>query len=214
MDEQLASYISYLSMFSIAVPALVGLLFFGQLGAIQKGIFGIVLLSVITEIAAEYLSYGGGYQHLVYHIFTILECTMLIYIFALAIKPFFSNTFFSLLWFFFFLFALADLLWLSSIEQFNSYSTVLESLVVIFLAVSFFYKTLSELKVKHLGREPVIWLSIGVLLYFSSSLFIFLFTNYIDASNTTLFIIWGIHAIFSILLNVFYTIALWIRPTR
>lgn len=213
MEESISWFIGYLSMYSIAMPALVGLLFYKRLQAVQKTLLILILLSTLIEIIALWVIHQGGYQHLVYRIFTILEFSLLTYIFAQGIKPFFTEFFFKGAVIFFFLFVLADMIWISGIVQFNSYSTAIEGLILIFFSLIFFYKTLQELQIQHLEREPLFWISTGVLLYFASSLFIFLFTNYINSSTRSLFIIWGIHGIFSILLNIFYSIALWVKPS-
>jgi hypothetical protein len=153
-----------------------------------------------------------NYQQVIYHIFTLLEFFLLNQIFARTLTPLLSKLFFNSSLIFMFLVELADLLWLSSLQQFNGFATAIESLFLIFFSLCYFYKTMQELKVKHLEREPMVFISIGLLLYFSSSLFIFLFTNYVDAENGTLFLIWGIHGIFSIILNILYAIALWLQP--
>lgn len=212
MEERLSYFISDLSMYSVALPAVIGLALYYRLQQIQKVILLLVLLSVSTEVVAHWVKLQNGNQNLVYYLFTALEYMLLTYIFAQGIQPFFKNVFFKRAAIFFLLFVIADMIWISGINQFNSYSTAVEGLIVIFFSLSFFYKTLEELKIEYLEREPVFWISTGVLLYFSSSLFIFLFTNYVQSSNRALFIIWGIHGIFSILLNISYSIALWVKP--
>lgn len=212
MEEKLSDFIAYLSMYSIALPLTVGLVLYHRLQHIQKVILLLVLLSVSTEIIAHLVRYQGNIQNLIYSLFTVLEYMLLAYVFAQGVKPFLKQPFFWKITTSFLLFVIVDMIWISGIEQFNSYSTAIEGLVLILFSLIFFYKTLQDLKIKHLEREPLFWISTGVLLYFSSSLFIFLFTNYVNSSNRALFIIWGIHGIFSILLNISYSIALWVKP--
>lgn len=212
MEENLAIFITDVSVYSVTLPILVGIFRYYDLKDVQKVILLLVLLSVSAEVAAKWLGDEGGIQTLVYYLFTILEFGLLTYVFAEGIKPFLKYNFFWGVAISFLFFVLTDMIWISGISQFNSYSTAIEGLILIFFALIFFYKTLHELKIRFLEREPLFWISAGVLLYFSSSLFIFLFSNYVNSSTTALFIIWGIHGIFSILLNVFYSTALWVRP--
>lgn len=212
MEERLAVLITDMSMYSLALPILVGSLRYFRLLTRQKAILYLVLLSFFTEIVAEWVLYNDGNQNLVYFIFTLTEFLLLTYVFAWGIFPFLSLHFFKRISLFFFLYVIVDMIWISGLQQFNNYSTAVESLIVIFYALTFFYKTLQELKIRYLEREPLFWISTGVLLYFSSSLFIFLFTNYVNSSERALFIIWGIHGIFSLGLNLFYSIALWVTP--
>ncbi len=212
MEEELAWLITNVSKYSVALPALIGVFVFFRLENTQKVILLLVLISVLSEASAHILGFTGAGQTVVYYLFTCFEFGLLTYVFAEGIKPFFRPIFFLAIALFFLIFILIDMIWISGIAQFNSYSTAIEGLILIFFALIFFYKTLHELKIRFLEREPLFWISAGVLLYFSSSLFIFLFSNYVNSSTTALFIIWGIHGIFSILLNVFYSTALWVRP--
>lgn len=212
--EELSWFISNLSIYSISLPAVVGLLFYHRLEKMQKAIFLLILLSLITDASAHWIIHNGGNHQYIYRVFTIAEFTILTFVFAQNISPFLPIRLFQIIGLTFFAFALVDLLWITDIEQFNSYLTAIEGILMIFYALIFFYKTLNELKIKELEKSPMVWLGIGVLLYFSSSLFIFLFTNYVESSNNTLFIIWGIHGIFSIILNIIYAIILWIKTAK
>lgn len=213
MEEKISWLISDISIYSPAIPFIAGLICFYRLRIDQKAIFQIAICSIIAEVAAYFIIRADGNQAIIYLIFSLIEYGILSYIFASGIRPFLSSSFFWSMSVFFFLFFLFEIIFLSGIARFNAYSTAIESLIIIAYALIFFYKTLKELKIRHLEQEPLFWLSTGVLLYFSSSFFIFLFTNYVSSSNRVLFIIWGIHAIFNILLNVFYSIAIWVKPS-
>lgn len=212
MEKSIADFISYASMYSVGLPAVIGLIRFRHLQKGQVAIFILVLLSILTEFGATWVAYEGGYQNLVYYGFTIAEFTLLTYVFSESWASSLRFTWTGALAMLFLLFVVLDMFWLSGIEQFNSYSTSIESLLLIAFALLYFFLTLREMKTRHLEREPLFWISIGVLLYFSSSLFIFLFTNTVNASMRALFIIWSIHGIFRILLNICFSIALWIKP--
>ena len=204
--------ISDVSMYSIGLPLLIGLRTYWRLNNTQKAVFFLVLLSVVIEFWARAVRNMGEMQNVIYYGFTVGEFLLLEIVFSKAIIPFLSRTFFKLITLFFLCFVAVDMFWLSGINQFNNYSTAVEGLLLIFFSIVFFYKTLKELKIRDLEKEPLFWISTGVLLYFSGSLFIFLFTNYVNSSNTVLFIIWGIHAIFGMILNLFYSITLWMKP--
>lgn len=212
MEEELAWLITNVSKYSVALPALIGVFVYFRLENTQKVILLLVLISVLSEVSAHILGFTGAGQTVVYYLFTCFEFGLLTYVFAHGIRPFFKPSFFVTIAFFLLFFTVLDMFWISGIAQFNSYSTAVEGLILIFFSLTFFYKTLHELKIRYLEREPLFWISTGVLLYFSSSLFIFLFTNYVNSSTAALFLIWSVHGIFSILLNVFYSTALWVKP--
>jgi len=177
----------------------------------QKMIGVLVLITVISEFAINFLSSQEINSLPALHLFTAVQFVLLVYILGKALSPLYSIRLLNNLIILFILFVFIDAIFLSGINNFSTYSRPLASLILIFLVLSFFYNTLKELKIESLDKEPVFWLNIGVLLYFSGSLFIFLFTNYFQASNEALLTLWGIHAIFNIILNFTYAIALWIR---
>ncbi|MCI5080211.1 MAG: hypothetical protein MRY78_00890 [Saprospiraceae bacterium] len=214
MIKELAIILSDISMYSVVLPALVGFIRIRKLQLVQKAVFALALLSVLTEVIARLVRHMGNAQNIVYYGYTALEFGLLAIIFAQALPPYLTRRSVLAISFAFVGFVVLDMVWLSGVEQFNNYSTAVESLILIFFSLVFFYKTLQELQIRYLEKAPLFWISVGVLLYFSGSLFIFLFTNYVNSSNQALFIIWGIHGIFGILLNLFYALALWTKPDQ
>lgn len=87
----------------------------------------------------------------------------------------------------------------------------IESVVVIFLALAYFYKVFQELKVQNLLLEPFFWVSAGLLLFFSGNFLIFIFMNFILLYSKNLNDqIWVIHALMNYVLYITYAIALWV----
>lgn len=77
-------------------------------------------------------------------------------------------------------------------------------------ALCYFEKVLTEMKMTDPLKEPLFWINSGVLLYFSSILFVMLFfkplAKFHEASAV---IVYMFHNIFLILKNVFFGIAFW-----
>ncbi|SDG36723.1 hypothetical protein SAMN04487996_1183 [Dyadobacter soli] len=87
----------------------------------------------------------------------------------------------------------------------------IESVVVILLALSYFYKVFQELKVQNLLVEPFFWVSAGLLLFFSGNFLIFIFMNFILLYSKNLNDqIWVIHSLMNYMLYITYAIALWV----
>lgn len=212
MSRIWAEWLTDISMYSIGLPVLLGFIRFRYWNSVQRWIAGLVLASLLGEVLVRGMAHLFGNNLILLHGFTLVQFVLLIFIFEKGLKPLLPQLFFRGLILFFLIFTLTDLLFLNGLQQFNSFSRPLASFIIIFFALSFFYKTLTELKIKHLEQSPLFWISIGCLLYFSGSLFIFIFTNYVRNSNEVLLTLWGIHALFNILLNSSYTIALWVKP--
>lgn len=93
---------------------------------------------------------------------------------------------------------------------------VLQSLLVLGMVALYFRKLLNELRVRSLEREPMFWVSTGLVIYFLGYLQIALFSNYLLSHYSAQFNInvWGIQVLLSIVLHSCYIMALWIRPQK
>ena len=95
----------------------------------------------------------------------------------------------------------------------NSNIKIVESGLLITFALLFLLRLAREMQVKRLERHAMFWVNCAVLIYFSSTLFIFTYSNYLLLYSKELGIrIWFIHAIFFILFHLTLSISLWIAP--
>lgn len=91
---------------------------------------------------------------------------------------------------------------------------VLESFLVLGLVALYFRKLLNELRVVNLSREPMFWVSVGLIINHLGSLQIHLFSNFLlgHYSQQLNINIWAIHSLLLEVLYSCYFVALWIRP--
>ncbi|MBO2008347.1 hypothetical protein [Hymenobacter negativus] len=103
----------------------------------------------------------------------------------------------------------------AGLARFNTGQRFAESLLVLGLVLLYFYKVIRELTILHLEREPLFWISVGLLLYFSGNVFIFISSNYIIQYSKALSLkMWDIHAWLYMVLYGLYAWALWISPSN
>jgi len=213
MDEHLAMLIMDISAYSISIPLLIGWINLRNLNWEQRMLLILIYISIFFELAALLVGMIMEHNNLpLLHVFTVLQFLVLALIYRRKLHPLIDEKLISGTIVFFMLFALISAFIFDGLLRFNTYARALESVLLIFFALAFFYKTLQELKIKKLEREPMFWISTGVLIYFSGNLIIFIVCNYFFTSDEFLFIAWSIHAILNIVTNVFYAITLWIRP--
>ena len=100
--------------------------------------------------------------------------------------------------------------------EFSPLQHFIEGVVILTFVFFFFLREVQRKVVtKHLERDPMFWVSTGLLLYFSGNLLIFLTSNLLlKYSLAVSRHVWGIHAVLYAFLNVFYCIALGIAPRR
>jgi ABC-type bacteriocin/lantibiotic exporter with double-glycine peptidase domain len=102
----------------------------------------------------------------------------------------------------------------ASLYEFNSVQRFAESLLIIGLVLLYFYKVIRELVIVHLEREPLFWVSVGLLLYFSGNVFIFVSSNYVLQHSKSLSLrLWNIHELLYMVLYGLYAWALWMKPS-
>jgi len=179
----------------------------------QRKLSQLIFVSALFEFAAMIVGSGFHLNNLILlHVFTIIEFAFLAIILKPNIKALIPGKRIHQLIIIFSLFSILNSIFFESILQFNAFARAVEGLLMIFLSLTCLYLILKTLSIKEPERSPLIWIIFGNLIYFSSSLFIFIFSNYLLPSKSISFTIWGFHAFMSILHYIFYTIALWIKP--
>lgn len=106
-------------------------------------------------------------------------------------------------------------IWVQPITEINSIIRSIESIILITLVILYFRQIMQRMEVPHLEKAPEFWVATAILLYFSGSLVIFAFSNYMHLKDPNLNLnIWTIHAVPNIILNLLLAIGLWMKPTR
>ena len=215
MDESTSFFLAKASVVAGLIPATIAILNSNNASWNQRMIFKLVVAALATEVIAYLFSVLTlGNNLFLSHIFILIEFTILTLIYKKELSSFVAPKFFNLLIVLFIIYSIFNSLFIETLTQFNGYARAISGLIIILFTLLYFYKVLKELKVQRLEKEPMLWLSLGLLLYFSASLFIFIFGNYIQPSVKLSFTFWGIHAIINISLCIFYAIALWIKPLK
>ncbi|RYU76728.1 hypothetical protein [Hymenobacter persicinus] len=112
--------------------------------------------------------------------------------------------------------AVLELLWRAHQPlAIDNVARVLESVVIILLALTYCYRQFREPATASLLRLPLFWASVGLLVFFSATFFIYLFINFaLNYSQGLNYQIWIIHAGVNSLLYAAYAYALWISPAK
>lgn len=213
MDESLARILMQVSVYSILLPLALAIARIRSNVREQRMLSILVFLSAFTEFAALVIGQGLHLNNLpLLHIFTILEFGLLAGIFRDHLQPTVRPGQLYGLIAGFTIFAILNSIFNESILQFNAVARGVESILIILLVLLYFYVTLKTLKVSRLESSPLFWISSGLLIYFSAGLFVFIYSNYVLESQQASFTVWGIHTFMSIVRNLFFAVALWVKP--
>lgn len=104
-------------------------------------------------------------------------------------------------------FCLVDILFFESLDKYPSVGQAVGTIMILAFVLMFFYKVMVEAKIKSLGKEPLIWINVGMLFYFAGNLFATLLFNIIleysrEFSKITIYYFSGLNALFYILIAI------------
>lgn len=167
-------------------------------------------VALLVNVVSTFLANHRINNLFLIHLDTIAEFLILLKFYSLVLKGALSVRFFVWTGACFAITALAIAFTIQPFDTFNDYARTLESIVIIALALLFFYRILVEMKIVRLEQSPVFWVNAGLLLYFSGGSLLFSLSNMmlrVDATKTIY--LWGIHGMFYLVLYLLITIALW-----
>lgn len=215
-DQEFTFFIILLCEFIISlIPIIIGIYRFNHLDKITFGILLFALIYLGFNIPILILWWYKTSNLYLINVYTIFEFLIISYIFILAFKNFTPKYLLEIIIILFTSFSVIKLFWIEESAFFDSYQKIIECLIFIILSLLYFYKISKELIITHLNRDSMFWFSVGVLLYFSGGLFIFIFSNYLlNYSKELRLNIWGIHAFFLILFHLIISISLWVSPKK
>jgi len=197
--------------FTIIIPT--GLAFYRwkDLNKTQVFLALVVLVTLATEVTSTTIvALVENPNNLpLYHIFVVMVFILSNRLYRIALANFLNKWMFDLLLVLFCLFALINSVFIESIWTFNSNAVFAAGTIYIFYSLLYFY-TLLQSGGQGVNEDPVFWLSIGLILYYSGSLSLFIVINYLTQNpNESVTNAWLLNSVFNLVLNFFYTVALW-----
>jgi len=184
------------------------------MGVVQRLLLLLMFLALLVECLAYVMSKWGGYSsYPIYHIYTVVEYVFLMQIFSQTVT---SRIFSRILRFsvpLFGLFALLNIVLWQPLNEPNTNATILTSIIMVIVAVSWFFLTLNEMRYSRIEKSSAFWICVGVLIYFSSSIVLFGFGNrLIEIELVDSISVWVIHILFNMIHYLCFNIALWMDP--
>ena len=189
----------------IIAPFLVSVVRYNRLSRALKIIAWYLMLSVVTQVVSLFLWKKSINNLPVLHVFTVLEFFLLFAYYSFQSKPLLTRFWFYLILVLFLLFALLDAFVLENLQSFNIYTRSLEAFIFIGCSVHWFIRSLTiESKVIFPEQNALKYMNAGFFIYFSGSLILFAFSNYINHLGRPLLMnIWTLHTLLLIVLYLF-----------
>jgi hypothetical protein len=211
MTKEIFHTLTTLASITTYCSLLVVLLKFRGLSPALRLVSYHIILASTTEVVLRLvrLMYKGNNLP-VLHLYTPLECTIICWFYLELLDGFISKKWIHGFLYSFLIFSMVNSFWIQDIWTFNTNSRPVEAAAVILMAILFFYRILSEMKIKRLDKYPEFWINTGYLLYFSGAFFLFLPSNFIiDKGKLLNLTIWSVHAVLSVILYSLLGLSIW-----
>ncbi len=184
---------------SVLIPIGVAVIRYRQVDRMLLLIFYYLLLDGLVGLLATIIAYCRINNMPMLHVFTILEFLLLSFFYIKILKDRIARNIIRVLMVIFPLLCIINFIFFQSIFRFNTYTRPLEVLIVMAYSLAYFAQTNEAIDVKVWSNNSLIWVNIGILLYFSGALFVYSFSNFTTAYTSPKYklinlFIWDIHA--------------------
>jgi hypothetical protein len=203
-----------LLLFTMMVPLAIGIRNRKFMTPDLWSIWTLMLVCLITQSAVSTMASLRINNLWVGHIYVPLEFVLLANAYRLKLKDILPKKGMLLLMVLFPLLALMNTLFLQDLTQNNSHVRTLESALLIFLALSYFYHLMKHMPYRRPEHDPFFWINTAVLIYLSSSLFLFMYSNVLLKFSKALGAFWHMHKVFLCFYYSAIAIGLWILPKK
>lgn len=200
----------------VLVAAFVAVTRYRFLAPPQQLIAILIGVALLTEIVSRVLWFYKLSNLFLWPVYITLEFSLLVWAYSLVLEwaalkritPWIILAFATFLLFRYVIYTAAK-------GRIDNTGRIIESAVIVALVIAYYYKTITELKINNLWRDPFFLISGGLFLFFSGSVLIYIFLNFILLYSKELNDrIWAVHAFLNYLLYTIYALALWKTPRK
>lgn len=146
------------------------------------------------------------------HLFIVIQVIIFLMIYRRFLRKKIPTWVFLLAFLGFITVAVVSAIWVDGIWNMPAHSRSIAGILLLFVAISYFYYLLLQSRVLRLEKHPLFWISAGVTIYFSGSLLIFLVSDYLIGEPELLRSLFSLNLLLNVIANIFYAIAIWVKP--
>lgn len=181
MDSQVTfDIINHTSSLSIGIPLFCCILRFKALNTELRVLFVYILISALTEVIGYIQIRSNNHTYLTYHLFTVLECSILTYIYYFRYAAAKTRMAIAAFYFCFLILAFVILIVNTGYDDQSNILSTYEAAFLIALSGGYFLKIVRDFNIPDLNKFYFSWINTGVLIYFSMAFLLFLFEGYIE----------------------------------
>lgn len=201
-----------LSYYLIFLPIVISIWRVRHLRDVQWMILLIVIVNLINESISRLIFQQGVNNLWIFHIYVPLVFYLTTKLYSHRRIGILSKKQFKYVFLLFLTVNLINTAIFQPLDSFNSNSVSLASSVYMILSIVFFYRMLRKSEDEFILSRPIVWFNIGTLLYYSATFLLFMVVEQIISNRSDILIAaWVLNALFYCVLNVCYSVALWIK---
>jgi hypothetical protein len=196
------------------LPAFLSLVKWKSMTASQRWFTLLLWLIVLISFAGEFWTQNFKQNNMpFFHAYILVEYLLLLQVFRLFFKGSIKDRIWLLLAVGFTIIWLVNVIFLEGWWAFPDFIHVLEGVVILVIIALWFRKMLKEKVIKKPEQTFEFWICVGLVIFFSGNLMLFIFPKFLLESGREVFrAIWKLNSILIILLYITYTIALlWVK---
>lgn len=211
----LCKILTYTSAIFSIVSLIIGSVFVKRIKTYLIPIFIVTSISAVVEIINFVFVTFVENNLFVFHIFTILEFTLLTLFYSYLLKNHINSQLFYIFIALFITMAFFDYK-INGLKSIDSLSSTVESIFLVSSSLVLFFFMIYKKMLPNLLASPIFWVNSGVLIYFSGNIFLFAFSNYLYSTEIEKYaILWALlHSSLNIIYNTCLSTAFWKTRTN
>lgn len=189
-------------IWTILIPLFYGVLHFKKIKRF-KWIYFYICYGTINQIAGMILVKAGLNNTLfLSHLYVVVSFIFLVLFYKVELTGFLKPSWFKITLFIFGIFFLINLLFIQSFNEYPNMTFAISSLIVVVMALLYFNKIMIESRIEKLTDEPLVWISTGILIFYTGNFFFHILFNALLKTSTELLI--SLALFFRILIAILY----------
>ncbi|NVK63086.1 MAG: hypothetical protein HWE22_00815 [Flavobacteriales bacterium] len=213
-ELSLVEFFAIIAPLPILIAAAIGLMRIQWASKQNRYIVLLVVFASISQIIATLLWWEQVNNMFVSHVFTIVECYLLLQYYSFQFEEKAKRLIKIVSWLFVGL-GIVDFVLSYNNWNMNAFSKGVECAILIIVSLITWRKTMVDMSESNLLSKPFFWVNSAVLVYFSANSLLFAFSESILSGERTIGLsLWAIHLFFMTVYYSLISIGLWKMPQK
>jgi hypothetical protein len=202
-------YQGYIVPGSTLLPIVAGLAYYKKLSKAMHALLIYLCIALLINIGGIVMAAHNKNNLPLLHIYTLFELVAILWYYKRAFSTPWADRWITIIMVVYPIFCVINFTFFQSIYQFNTYTRPLEAIIIILFS-SIYLSIQSNFDQKEVTNNAGRWVASGLLLYFCSSFFQFIFSNVIShsASKQVKLFIWNLHDTFVLIMYIIFFVAI------